>query len=245
MSYKFKTSTSFGRGRRYLSQCIGGVEARPQTAHLAPPLKALRDEFVAQRAAREAVDDVVLVATARLRVEDVEWDKALGQVSSRSYLLSGKDADTDPYATLFGKVDAKRARGFGAAKAVIVGESVVRDGRRLDADLGTELSQLETATTRLNEAKRLYDEADDALFVPRQSKKKLIGKLNDLIAVTEAGILTAFPGRDDIVSAILTPWFARRSGKSSADSSDEPVTPDLDDEGDDGDDDTDIAVGGG
>jgi hypothetical protein len=244
MAYKFRTSTSFGRARRYLSQCIGGVEARPQTAHLSPPLKALRDEFVAQRAARESVDDLVLVTTARLRVEDVDWDNALGQVSSKSYLLSNKDADSDPYATLFGKVDAKRARGFGAAKAVIVGETVVRDGRRLDADLEAELNQLEVATNRLSEAKRLFDEADDALFVPRQSKKKLINKLNDLIAVTEAGILTAFPGRDDIVSAILTPWFARRYGKSSADSG-EPEIPDLDDEGDEADDDADIAVGGG
>lgn len=239
MSYRFDFDVGYGRLRHYTTQAIGGLEARTKTAALAVPLKQFRDEVVAARAAREAADDAVLVATARVRVGDVDWDQSIGVVSSRAYELAKKDASADPYVTLFGRIDAKRAKDFGPAKAVVVGQTVVKDGRRLtEFDLTNELTALEAATQELLASKQRWDDADDALFEPRRAKKRLIGRLNELIAVTEAGILTAFPGRNDIVTAILQPWFERRRPKGSAPDVD---SPDIDDEGDD---DADLTGGG-
>lgn len=235
MSYKFDANNSYGRLRQYTSQVIGGLEARPQTATLSTPFRELRKAISDARAAREEVDDAVLAASARLRVNDADWDQAILAVSARAFELARKRADADPYATLFGRIDAKRARSLGAAKAQIVGQSVVRDGRRLDqaGELQAVLDALDAATVKLSETKAAYDEADDALFAPRRSKKKLVSRLNDAIAVAEAGILTAFPGRGDLVSAILLPWFERRGPKTrneAGDGPDQPDVPDLDDE---------------
>lgn len=236
MSYKFGPGVSYGRLRHYCSQVVGGLEARPQTAALAGPFRVIRGEVESERAARERADDEVLGHSARLRVDDVDWDQALQALSARSFELAKKKADADPYAALFGRVDAKRARSFGAAKAQVVGVSVVKDGRRLEeADgMATELDVLESATAVLTASKAAYDEADDKLFVHRQAKKKLVGRLNDAIAVAEAGILTAFPGRGDLVSAILTPWFERRTpkGRSEDDGADPGDVPDVDDDTD-------------
>ncbi|HRE90154.1 MAG TPA: hypothetical protein PK095_13555, partial [Myxococcota bacterium] len=200
---------------------------------LAGPIRELRARIEAERSAREAADDALLAASARLRVDDSDWDQALQLVSARAYELAGKKADAEPYATLFGRVDAKRARSFGAAKAQVVGLAVVKDGRRLDEAeaLSETLDQLEAATAKLSASKATYDEADDALFLPRQAKKKLIGKLNEAIAVAEAGILTAFPGRGDLVNAILTPWFERRTRPKAGSEPDDdaPDTPELED----------------
>jgi len=236
MSYSFKGNVGYGRLRRYATQVIGGLEARPQTQALAPPFRKIRDAITAARAEREAADDQVLIATARLRVEDSDWDQAIGKVSARAYELAGKVAQNDPYATLFGKVDARRAKSLGSAKAVAVGQSVVRDGRRLvdegQPELGPPVEELAGATERLVAARASFDEADDALFAPRRAKKKLLAELNQLIAITEAGILGAFPGRSDIVGAILLPWFERRRAGKSVEDADADA-PDIDDESDD------------
>ncbi len=83
------------------------------------------------------------------------------------------------------------------------------------------------------------DTAEDARFEPRQAKKKLVRDLNQLIAVTEAAVLTAFAGRSDLVSAILTPWFERRRGASASTTAGEPGGTRLEgpDDADGGDDD--------
>lgn len=237
MSYKFGPAVSYGRLRHYCSQVVGGLEARPQTAALAGPFRMIRSEVESEREARERADDEVLGSSARLRVNDADWDQALQMLSARSFELAKKKADADPYAALFGRVDAKRARSFGAAKSQVVGVSVVKDGRRLEQAeaMATELDALEAATAALSASKAAYDEADDKLFVHRQAKKKLVGRLNEAIAVAEAGILTAFPGRGDLVSAILTPWFERRTATSRVEGDDSGPgdVPDLDDETDD------------
>jgi|GEM_PF-1613526 len=238
MSYKFMNSVGFGRVRRYLSQVIGGLSARAELSGLSGAFEELRRDLEALRALREAADDSVLVATARLRVDDAEWDSAIQRVSSRAYELANKKAANEPYVTLFGRVDARRARSLGAAKATIVGATVVKDGRRLDAgpDLSEVIDALEAATAALLGAKSAWDVADDALFQPRMDKKKFVGKLNVQIAIAEAGILTAFPGRGDLAAAVLTPWFERRRPKGVAvgDDGGDDVA-DLDEDEDDGD----------
>ena len=238
MAYAFIVTTSYGRLRQYTAQVEGGLRARAKDlAPHAPAWSAMKDRIVAERAERELADDAALQATARARVEDADFDSALGDVSSKSYELADKQADQEPYVTLFGKIPAKRAKGFGPAKATEVGARILKDGPRFGhAELDAPLAALATATSALSDAKKAIDEADDALFTPRQKKKKLVTALNTLIAVTEAAILSAFPGRDDIVGAILLPWFERKNKKGGADETGEadPLTPDIGDNTDAG-----------
>jgi hypothetical protein len=211
VAYQFEVTTGYGRLRRYASQVLGGVGAREVLSGSAGDWKGMLARIVDERGAREGADDGVLMAGAVARVADVEFDASIGEVSGVAWLLAGKQVEGEPYQTLFGRIDAKRARGLGLAKAGAVGERVVRDGRRLEvAGLDASLTALETATGALTDARSAVEAAEDQLFAPRQAKKKLVRDLNQLIAVTEAAVLTAFPGRSDLVSAILMPWFERR-----------------------------------
>jgi len=178
----------------------------------------------------------VLEASTGARVEDADNDVSLTAASGRSWELSNKDPERDPHATLF-VIEARRIKSFGPARAIEEARRIIKDGRRLsDAqELESVLNSLEGTTDRLAAAFERYQSAEDALFHPRQAKKKLVRDLNDLVAVTEAAILTAFPGRDDLVSAILLPWFERSRRKKAAGPAREPVpdldplTPDIDD----------------
>lgn len=211
MAYQFEVTTGYGRLRQYASQVLGGVGAREALAAQSEGWRGMLGRIVAERAQREEADDAVLMAGALARVADADFDASIGEVSGVSWLLAGKKVAGEPYQTLFGRIDAKRAKGLGVAKASAVGERVVRDGRRLGAEeLAAPLSGLEKATGALSNAQTRLEAAEDALFEPRQAKKKLVRDLNQLIAVTEAAILTAYPGRSDLVSAILVPWFQRR-----------------------------------
>ncbi|MEZ4267530.1 MAG: hypothetical protein R3F39_14220 [Myxococcota bacterium] len=233
MAYQFEVTTGYGRLRRYASQVLGGVGARGALAGSGDDWRAMLGRIVAERASREAADDGVLMAGAVARVADVDFDASIGEVSGVSWLLAGKKPEGEPYLTLFGRIDAKRARGLGLAKASAVGERVVRDGRRLGVEgLAGALDGLDAATGALTAARTGVDTAEDALFEPRQAKKKLVRDLNQLIAVTEAAVLTAFPGRSDLVSAILTPWFERRRGAAASATAGEPGDAELEGPGD-------------
>lgn len=232
MAYTFKVNTGYPRIRRYCAQGIGGLEARPELAASVADWEAMKQRVRAEHQAREDVDDKVIKASAAARVADAGFDACLGDVSARAFELAGKDASAEPYVTLFGKITAQRAKRFGPAKAIDVGTRVVRDGRRLAPEMGSLLDALEAATQRLDAAFKAFEAAEDELFAPRQAKKKLVRDLNLLVARTEAAVLTAFPGNEDLVVAILTPVFARKAPKATGDAEPDPLTPDLDDEPD-------------
>jgi len=247
MAYQFPDKTSFPRLRDYTAQVIGGCKARPdQLGTQVASWQATKVRVVELRSQREGANDAALEASTGARVEDVQFDVDLGGASAKSFELSGKDASKTPYVELFGKDDARTVKGYGPVKAVAAAGRIVKDGRRLKAteaasifaeraaELLPALDRLEASTGRLGAAATRVADAKDALFAPRQAKKKLVADLNALIAVTEAAILTAFPGRDDIVSAILLPWFERRAPKPKAGvakpPSPDPLAPDLEDE---------------
>jgi len=128
-----------------------------------------------------------------------------------------------------GLINAAQAKDLGMAKATEVGLRIVRDGRRLELPALLEpLAALEAATSALQAAAAAYGAAEDALFGPRQAKIKLVRELNALIAITEAKILLAFPGRDDLTRAILRPWYERRRGTAAA----QDVAPEVEGEAD-------------
>lgn len=232
MSYRFPVDVSYNRLRRYCAQVGGGLHARPKLAQHVEPWRQMKSRVRAERDAREDADDAVLEASTATRVEDVDNDVSLTAASSKSWDLSNKNPEQDPHATLF-VIDAKRIKSFGPARAMEEARRIVKDGRRLvEAEaLDGVLTALEGTTERLGNAFQAYQTAEDALFLPRQAKKKLSRDLNDLIAVTEAAILTAFPGRDDLVSAVLLPWFERSKRRKTADPEvgPDPLTPDIDD----------------
>lgn len=229
MAYSFDETVSYSRARRYASQVIGGLAARPVLAAQVVDWRAMKQRIRIERDQREDADDLIIETSTATRVDDVDFDFCLTKTSGRSWELSGKDASAEPHATLFGKVPAKRARSFGPAKATEVGLRVVKDGRKFALpELEASLAELEAATAVLGTSFKAFEDAEDALFTPRQAKKKLVRALNLLIATTEAAVLTAFPGREDIVSAILLPWFERKNGKTAKGEPD-PLAPAVDD----------------
>ncbi len=153
MAYEFIVTTSYGRLRQYTAQLEGGHRARANgLAAQVPAWSVMKDRIVAERTEREFADDNVLHATARARVEDA--DTTLGDVSSKSYEFADKRADQEPYVTLFGTIPAKRARGFGPAKATEVGARILKDAPRFGhAELDAPLAALATATAALTTAK--------------------------------------------------------------------------------------------
>ena len=241
MATTFDDGMSYGRLRRYATQVIGGLEARHGLTAEAPTWRDMRARIVAERAEREAKDDTVTICAAKVRVDDADWDQSVGDLSGLSFLLAGKKADAEPYSVLFGKVTAAQAKQLGRVKAAEVGQRLVKDGRRLGVpELEASLAALEAATSALQAAGGASDEAEDALFEPRRAKAKCVRDLNQLIAVTEARILTAFPGRSDLVSAILRPWWQRTRARSKTNAaqpagSGDPDNAPVDDGEDEGD----------
>jgi len=235
MSYRFESGTSYTRLRRYAAQAIGGLKARKVFEPIVTTWFALKQRIAKEREVREQADDAVLEASTAARVEDADNDNALTDVSAKSWELSDKDASKDPHATLFGKLPAKRVKGFGPGRALEESDRIVKDGRRFsEHDFGTTLDTLEGTSRGLDLAYKAFEATEDGLFEPRKTKKALIRAVNDLIAITEAAILTQFPGRDDIVSAILKPWFERKQsgtskGTAGEDPTLDPLTPDVDD----------------
>lgn len=236
MAYVFGQGTSYGRLRRYTSQVIGGLEARQELATLAPEWRAMQARIVEGRAERERADDQVLFVDAKARVEDADFDRATTGLSGKSWSLSGKNKANEPHATLFGKLTAADIKRLGVVKASTEGRRLVKQSKALgNPDLEPELGAFETATEALIAVTAAIEAADDGLFAPRQAKNKLVRELNRLVAVTEANILMAFPGRRDLVSAILAPWFERRTkrtagGGEDTEPSDGPTEPILEDE---------------
>ncbi len=238
MAYSFSENTSYGRARRYTAQVIGGLKARKELAGQVDAWTTFKARIIHERQLRELADDAVLEASTLGRVEDAQFDVDLGSVSSHAFLAAGKDAKATPYDELFGKDDAKRVKAFGIVRAAEAGRRIVKDGRRLEVpNLVPQLDQLDATTARLQAAATGVEAAKDALFGPRRVKKVLIADLNHLIATTEAAILTAFPGRDDLVSAITRPWFERKGKKTPGTDADaptpDPLDPGLEDDGED------------
>ena len=81
MAYVFDQGTSYSRLRRYASQVIGGLEARPTLTQLAVDWRSTQTRIVDARGAREKADDEVLFADAKrmtLKRGSAEFMRPLG-----------------------------------------------------------------------------------------------------------------------------------------------------------------------
>jgi len=201
-------------------QVEAGLEAVDELKAKAADWRALAGEVVAHRAQAEAGNDTLTKARAVNRVRDAAWDASYTEGAGLAYLLAGKKAAAEPYATVF-RVPARRATGLGHVKATEVGERAVAEAKRAGLP---ELDAWATRFAPLNAALvasgRAMEAAEDALDDPRFGKRALVRKVNTLLATTEAFILTQFPGRGALAEAILMPSWERRGGRAEAD--DEP-----------------------
>lgn len=238
MTYKFELTTSHQRLRAHSVQVKAGLTAVPELAAKAAEWDAQRQRITEHRSAWEGGQDALTVAQTINRVRDTNWDAAYTEGSGIAFLLAKKKKDADPYATVF-RVPARRATGFGHLKATEIGDKAISAvGRFQLPALQGWVQSFSTTNDALKESGKAMEAAEDALDDPRFSRKSLVRAHNDLIAVTEAFILTTFPGRGDLADAILIPSWERRRAKGASANADEDTGPDVDVPVDDEDDDT-------
>lgn len=169
--------------------------------HGAPPPPArLRGE----RDARDDARAAVLAASARVRVADADWDGVVTDVSGRAWLASGKDAGRLPYAALFGGVRAADAIELGPHKATVFGGRLLAKARELaHPDLVPAVERLAVSNEALAAAAAERDEATEKAAQHDVRRRALVREVEALAARTEVEILTRFPGRRDLVRAVL------------------------------------------
>lgn len=206
VAYKMTQEGSLETYIDYASATIAGLEALPETAILAAPFHTLRDQLKAERDARDEDRWTLLGAQRKVAVLDAQWDHAVVDLSGRAWLAAGKKPGAEPYASLFGTVTAKQVTVLGAHKETVIGEKLVAKGHELGhPDLAESLGKLSHANETLHTAAQVRDAADTQALLHEITRRKLKTELERLVAHAEVGILTQFPGRDDLVRAMLAP----------------------------------------
>ena len=221
MTYKFDVTTSHQRLRAHAVQVKAGLTTVPEFAAKIADWDAQRVRVVEHRTAWEDGQDALAIAQTINRVRDTNWDASYTEGSGIAYLLAKKKKDADPYATVF-RMPARRATSLGHLKATEVGDKAISAANRFqDPGLSTWAQSFTAVNDALKASGQAMEAADDALDDPRFSRKALVRAHNDLIAVTEAFILGAFPGRGDLADAILIPTWARSRKKNASDTEDD------------------------
>lgn len=236
MRYGLQETSSLERLLALATGVIAALEAKPETAEQAAPWKELKTQLRGARDARDDDRDAVYAAAARVRVLDAEWDAAVTDLSGRAWLAAGKDARTEPYASLFGSVKASDAVRLGVSKAQAFGARLVARARELGhADLTAAVDRLAAATEALSAAGARRDEASEKALLHDIRRRSLVRAAKDLGDATEVAILTRFPGRRDLVAAVLAaPEEDRRRRAGGAEPSAAPApteAPETDREG--------------
>jgi len=224
MSYHIDTGSSLERLIEYSVGVEAGLEAHAELAAHGTTWRERRALLRGLRDARDEARYAWVRAASKLKVVDVDWDAIVTDLSGRAYLAAGKDAAADPYLTLFGTVKASDAVKLGPAKATAFGERVVARATELGhADLGGTVERLKAQNIALTTSGQARDAAREAALLHDLRRRKAIDDLTTLVAETEVAILTAFPGRRDLVRAILAPTTPSRRGSSA-----DPGGPEVD-----------------
>ncbi|NUN16693.1 MAG: hypothetical protein HUU55_23960, partial [Myxococcales bacterium] len=156
----------------------------------------LREQVTSAQTQQRELEMTLIERRALVAVVDLDWDDVVNRLSGTAFLVSGKQADQDPYAALFGTVKSKDARQMGPAKAATFGKYTVARGEGLaHPELEALLDELKTLSDELIEADTSRDEADIELAMFRQTNKELARAIEQEVAETEIAILTAAKGR--------------------------------------------------
>lgn len=206
MSYSLPEAITFEGMIDYATGVAAGLKAVPELAPLAADWTAARQARRAERDARDDARASVLEASAVVRVRDAAWDAAVKKLSGEAFLVAGKDAGQSPYAPLFGTIKATDATRLGPAKAASFGATLLAKAKELATPaLGGTVQALAKENAALSDAAGVRATARDEASVHELKRQKAREALELLIATTEVGILTAFPGRRDLVRALLAP----------------------------------------
>lgn len=193
-----------------------GLSAMPELETLAPPWSKRLEAILDSRDARDAARRVVLKASAKVKVFDTRWDFTVKKISSVAYQSAGKKKDVEPYASTFGAVTAADAIDLGPHKATAFGTKLLSKMTALNhMDLNPLIAVLTADQENLANAAKVRDDAQVQAATHDVLRRKHVEEFNKLLAETEVGILTRFPGRRDLVRAILAPERATRSNKST------------------------------
>lgn len=232
MSYSIPNTWSLEKIRAYVVKVTGALVAlnelgklklegmEPLCGSWLPQLvEQWRKEqaaVVKARDARDAARDLVVERNAVVAVYDMQWDATVGQMSSLAFLLAKSRANQDPYKTLFGSVKATALQKLGPAKATVAARRLVEKVRALlDKELLPLADTLERQSELLAAASESDVQAETALLGHAVSRVKLIRHLEMVIATTEVELLTRFPGRSDLVRAVLDPVTEKRRTKNA------------------------------
>lgn len=210
----------------YIVSVLAGLEALEEP-ELAVPWQTLLTSVRQDRDARDLARQALITAQRKVAVRDAAWDTAVTDLSGRAFLAAGKKADRPPYALLFAGVTADDARRLGPAKATAVGTALLRKGQELQhPDLADSLQRLAHANERLAAAEAARTQARAEAAVHEVPRVRAVDAVEALTAQTEVGILTRYPGRDDLVRAALAPQRSEPvRPASAADPVADPVTP--------------------
>lgn len=206
MSYSLPATWSLESMRDYCWAVEAGLEADPALAALAPPWAAFEARLEAERNKRDGVRKRLVKSSAVERVADLRWDDVIKRLGTRSFADAERDAKKPPYALLFGTLAPAQCRRLGAVKAGELSNGLAVKLRELGAPYAlfeAELTQAAEALRGAHQQRKLLQAENSGHDLRRRA---LLDELEWLVDQTELGILTARPGDDDAVRAILSPW---------------------------------------
>lgn len=206
MSYTLPASWSLESMRDYVWAVEAGLEADPALAALAPPWAAFENALEAERLKRDGVRKRLVKRSAVQRVADLRWDNVIKRLGTRSFADAERDAKRPPYVLLFGTLPPSQCRRLGAVKAGELSNGLIAKLRELGPDYASFEAELSQAAAALRDAdqQRKQLQAEDGGHDLR--RRALLEDLEALVDTTELGILTARPGDNDAVRAVLSPW---------------------------------------
>jgi hypothetical protein len=206
MAYDIRDSASLEFLREYVQGVAAGLEAYDEVAAQAAAWLTFFDKLTA---ARDSRDSARFLRVRTIRRYNVLKAKFLGEVtelSGHAYLLSGKDATKPPYATIFKgrKAEDLKPLGFNNLKDQATALFAAAESANV-AVLGPALTDLRASFDRVIAAGEAKKAARLALIAHETTRASLVVACEELGDTTEAAILGALPGRNDLVRLILSP----------------------------------------
>ena len=206
MSYKLVAEWSLESIKEYAVAAMAGMQAVDEVAEASIPLASLVELCDAAIAQRNAARIKSVVASARVRVLDAKNDKLIGTLSGTAFLAAGSKADQEPYNALFGAVTAEDLKEMGPHKVSSAGAALIAKARALNhPQLTPLLPGLDASMESLKAAGAARDDAFVAEGTHEVERRKILSHAQRLVADAEVAVLTRFPGRRDLVKAILAP----------------------------------------
>lgn len=207
MAYTYPDTWSLEAIIDYLWAVQAGLEAESSLAAQVAFWLAFEERVLAERVTRDGDRKGLIKSAAVQRRCDLGWDRTLMQAGTKSFSDAGRSAKKPPYSTLFSTIRPSAATRLGAVKATELGTTIVLKLRELKKPAYDELAdELEAASGALEAADKARKGMKGKTETHDLRRRALIDDLETLADKTHIAILTAFPGDDDLVRTILSPW---------------------------------------